>query len=87
MLVAGAYLVFGHILMPVRGVGISMTPTIDPDRMTAQVCLTAQARYGDGTGARELEARELDITLRKQEGDRVVSSVTLVRTLEPLTPR
>lgn len=29
ILVAGAYLVFGYILMPVRGAGISMTPTIE----------------------------------------------------------
>ena len=28
ILVVGAYLVFGHVLMPIRGVGISMEPTI-----------------------------------------------------------
>lgn len=29
VLIAGAYVVFGHILLPVRGVGISMQPTIE----------------------------------------------------------
>jgi signal peptidase I len=29
ILVAGAYVVFGHILLPVRGVGVSMEPTIE----------------------------------------------------------
>jgi signal peptidase I len=29
ILVAAAYVVFGHILMPVRGVGVSMAPTIE----------------------------------------------------------
>lgn len=29
ILVAAAYVVFGYILMPVRGVGVSMTPTIE----------------------------------------------------------
>jgi signal peptidase I len=28
VLIAGAYVLFGHVLMPVRGVGISMRPTI-----------------------------------------------------------
>lgn len=29
LLVVGAYVVFGYVLMPVRGVGISMQPTIE----------------------------------------------------------
>lgn len=29
LLIAAAYLVFGYVLMPVRGVGVSMTPTIE----------------------------------------------------------
>lgn len=29
ILIAGAYLVFGYLLMPIRGVGISMEPTIE----------------------------------------------------------
>jgi signal peptidase I len=28
ILIAGAYVVFGYVLMPVRGVGVSMQPTI-----------------------------------------------------------
>lgn len=28
VLIVGAYLIFGHVLMPVRGVGVSMEPTI-----------------------------------------------------------
>lgn len=30
VLIGAAYVVFGHVLMPVRGVGISMQPTIEP---------------------------------------------------------
>jgi hypothetical protein len=37
-------------------------------------------------GDRGLEARELDVTFRKLEGDWVVSTVSLVRTLAPITP-
>jgi signal peptidase I len=29
VLIVGAYVVFGHLLLPVRGVGISMQPTIE----------------------------------------------------------
>jgi hypothetical protein len=61
--------------------------TIDPDGTSAQVYLTAEARYRDGSGARGLEARELEVAMRKLEGDWVVSKVTLVRTLEPLSPQ
>jgi hypothetical protein len=61
--------------------------TVDAERDTAKVYLTAEARYRDGGGARGLEARELDVTFRRLEGDWVVSNVALIRTLDPLTPR
>lgn len=60
---------------------------IGPDHTTARVYLTAEARYRDGSGARGLEARELDLTFRKLEDKWVVASIALVRTLEPLTPQ
>jgi hypothetical protein len=61
--------------------------TVDPTRSSAKVYLTAQAQYRDGGGARGLEARELDLTFRRLDGDWVVSDVARVRTLEPITPR
>jgi ketosteroid isomerase-like protein len=61
--------------------------TVAPDGATAHVYLTAEAQFRDGSGARGLEARELDITFRKQDGDWLVADVALVQTLEPLTPR
>jgi signal peptidase I len=30
VLIGSAYVIFGHVLMPIRGVGISMQPTIEP---------------------------------------------------------
>lgn len=60
---------------------------IEPDGTSAQVYLTAEARYSDGRGAPGLEARELEVAMRKHEGAWVVSKVTLVRTLEPLSPQ
>ena len=60
---------------------------VDPDRTSAKVYLTAEARYRDGTGARGFDARELDVTFRRLDGDWVVSEVALVRTLEPVTPK
>ena len=33
VLIVIAYVVFGHVLMPVRGVGISMQPTIEPGHL------------------------------------------------------
>lgn len=29
VIIVGAYIVFGHLLMPIRGVGVSMEPTIE----------------------------------------------------------
>ena len=60
--------------------------TVGADRTTAHVHLTAEARYRDGSG-RAFDARELDVTMRKVDGDWVVASVALVRTLEPLAPQ
>jgi len=61
--------------------------TVGRDRSSAKAYLTAEAHYWDRGGARGLEARELDLTLRRLNGDWVVSDVALVRTLEPPTPR
>jgi hypothetical protein len=61
--------------------------SVAPDRETAKVYLTAEAYFRDQRGGRGLEARELDVTFRRLEGNWVVSDVALVRTLEPITPR
>jgi hypothetical protein len=61
--------------------------SVAPDRETAKVYLTAEAYFRDQRGGRGLEARELDVTFRRLEGNWVVSEVALVRTLEPITPR
>lgn len=61
--------------------------SVAPDRTTAKVYLTAEAHFNDQRGGRGIEARELDVTFRRLEGDWVVSEVALVRTLEPITPR
>ena len=53
---------------------------VNPDRSTAQATMTAEAHFSD-EGGRGLEARELDVTFRRLDGDWVVSSVALVRTL------
>ena len=60
---------------------------VAPDRSQAAVYLTAEARFVDADGGRGLEARELNLTMKRRDGDWVVSAVTLVRTLEPLKPR
>lgn len=59
---------------------------VSPERTTANVHLTALARFRGAAGDRELEARELDVTFRRRDGDWVVASVTLVPTLAPITP-
>jgi hypothetical protein len=61
--------------------------TVDPGGDSAKVHLTAEARYRDSAGARGFEARELDLTFRRLDGDWVLSDVAQVRTLEPITPR
>lgn len=60
--------------------------TLEPDGTTARAYMTAEARYQGAQGERGLEARELDVTFRKLEGDWVVSTVALVRTLAPVIP-
>jgi hypothetical protein len=57
------------------------------DRSQATVYLTAEARFVDANGGRGLEARELNLTMKRRDGDWVVSAITPVRTLEPLKPR
>ena len=61
--------------------------TVAPDRATARASLTAEAHVRDERGGQALEARELDVTFRRLEGDWVVSEVALVRALQPVTPR
>jgi hypothetical protein len=61
--------------------------TVDAGSSSARVHLTAEARFRERSGTGGLEARELEVTMRKLEGDWVVSHVALVQTLEPLTPR
>jgi hypothetical protein len=58
---------------------------VSPDRTTARASMTAEARF-TGQDGRGLEARELDVGFRRLDGDWVVSSVALVRTLTPITP-
>ncbi len=60
---------------------------VAPDRSNASVYLTAEATFVDASGDRGLEARELTLSMKRREGDWVVSGVTPVRTLQPLTPR
>ena len=61
--------------------------SIPPDRSTANVYMTAEARFRGPQDEPSLEARELDVLFRKIEGNWVVSEVAFVRTLEPVTPR
>jgi hypothetical protein len=61
--------------------------TVTGDGSSAQVYLTAEARYRDHAGSRGLDARELDISMRRVDGSWLVAGVALVRTLEPLTPK
>ena len=65
---------------------VDVAITVSADRSSAQATMTAEARF-TGQSGRGLEARELDVTFRRLDGDWVVSNVTLVRTLAPITPR
>ena len=61
--------------------------SVDPSRTSAQVYTTAEALFRDARGERGLEARELDLTFRRLEGDWVISRVVPVATLRPVRPR
>ena len=60
--------------------------SVDPSRTSAKVYTTAEALFHDARGDRGLEARELDLTFRRLEGDWVVSHVAPVTTLRPVVP-
>jgi hypothetical protein len=60
--------------------------SVDPSRTSATVYATAEALFHDARGDRGLEARELDLTFRRLEGDWVVSRVAPVHTLRPVVP-
>jgi hypothetical protein len=60
--------------------------SVDPSRTSAKVHTTAEALFHDARGDRGLEARELDLTFRRLQGDWVVSQVAPVRTLRPVVP-
>lgn len=60
---------------------------VAPDRTTASGSVTVEARFRDERGERVTDARELDLTFRRRDGDWVVSTVTLVRALTPVTPQ
>jgi hypothetical protein len=61
--------------------------TVAPDRTTARGSLTVDAHFRDERGERVRDARELDLIFRRLDGDWVVTQVTLVRALTPVTPR
>ena len=61
--------------------------TVAPDRTTARGSLTVDAQFRDERGERVRDARELELTFRRLDGDWVVTQVTLVRALTPVTPR
>lgn len=58
---------------------------IDVSGDTATASLTAEAHFDEGRGGRGMEARELDITLRRLDGRWVIADVRLLRPIEPLT--
>ena len=60
--------------------------SVDPNRSSAKVYTTAEALFRDASGDRGVEARELDLTFRRLEGDWVVSGIAAVRTLRPVVP-
>jgi hypothetical protein len=66
---------------------IDVQISLAPDRSTANVYMTAEARFRGPQDDSGIEARELDVLFRKIEGNWVVSAVAFVRTLEPVTPR
>ena len=53
------------------------------DRLSATAVVTAEARFDQG-GERRIEARELELAFTRDEGQWVVSAVTLVRPLNRL---
>lgn len=61
--------------------------TVAPDRTTARTSLTVEGRFRDERGERVVDARELDVRLRRLDGEWVVSQVAPVRVLTPVTPR
>lgn len=64
----------------VRFVDVQVTLQADGSQATAY--LTAEASSRTAEGAREIDARELQLTLRKSDREWVVSRVDLLRTLQ-----
>ena len=56
---------------------------IAPDRQSATAVVTAEARFDEG-GGRSLDARELELEFTRQEGEWVISAVTIVQPLQRL---
>jgi hypothetical protein len=59
---------------------------VAPDRQSATVVVTAEARFDDG-GRRGIDARELELAFTRPQGRWVISAVTLVRPLDRLDGR
>ena len=60
--------------------------TVHDGRTTADVSLSAIARFDEG-GGRGLDARELNVIFKRLDGRWVVAEVTLVRALQPIGGR
>lgn len=56
--------------------------TLDPDEAQATAYLTAEASSQTDDGAREIDARELELTLQKMNDEWVVTRVQVLRTLQ-----
>jgi hypothetical protein len=61
---------------------VDVQVTIDPAGGQAIAYLTAEASSQTSEGAREIDARELQLTLRKVEGEWIVTRVEVLRTLQ-----
>jgi hypothetical protein len=57
------------------------------DRQTAAATVTAEARFDDADGHRDLEAREFDLQFVRRDGQWVIMSVTLIPASEGLDVR
>ena len=61
-----------------------VTITVAPDRRSAIVIATAEARFDDPAGGRSFDARELEIRFTRLEGEWVIAAVTLMQPLQRL---
>ncbi|MGE3275792.1 MAG: nuclear transport factor 2 family protein [Vicinamibacterales bacterium] len=62
---------------------VDVTVVVQPDGQTALVSLTAEARFEDGAGD-GFDARELDVTFVRTDGQWRVQSVASIRVLQPV---